>query len=174
MVRVPVSLLLPMVCSSGSTAAFAQGVPGQTCEIFDACLQTPNGPKCIGQWEPPRDLCFPGMCSPRPVCGLPPCTTAGCTNGDSGGDEIGHVALIPRNDALKGSVLFWTRCDHTAGYVSHVYNPLTNVFDPTHPPFVGAEEPFCAGHVWVLDENKNPKLLTAGGYDGATSGSERV
>jgi len=108
------------------------------------------------------------------------CDTDNCPNNR---DEIAHAALIPAGswsgESLAGRVLVWTACDKAeadrgAPYRTYVWDPTDPMASLLESPVLtrissGEDGPFCAGHTWVLDdaEERNPKLLTAGGNDRA-------
>jgi hypothetical protein len=177
---------LPVLVSSAVLGSFASAFPRQTASCCVPPLTPPGASCCIGQWEGPYDL---GTSCADDAGGCQPfaCAT----------DEIAHAALIPTGSwpaviptegliDLAGQVVFWTTCTSHEGYATHVWNPARPDDPPVyHPeilselnpngPSVDRNGPFCSGHAWVLDEAKNPKLLTVGGVDGAPfeSGSRR-
>jgi hypothetical protein len=169
---------LPVLVSSAVLGSFASAFPRQTASCCVPPLTPPGASCCIGQWEGPYDL---GTSCADDAGGCQPfaCAT----------DEIAHAALIPTGSwpaviptegliDLAGQVVFWTTCTSHEGYATHVWNPARPDDPPVyHPeilselnpngPSVDRNGPFCSGHAWVLDEAKNPKLLTVGGVDGA-------
>lgn len=142
--------LVPMVAAQGQ----------QT----DPCVNNPNGPKCIGRWMEPIELCGPD----GPIgCNKfsPECEQGACTTGCNAGDEIAHSALIP-SGPRAGQVLLWTRCDRldqNPAFRSYFWDPVSQLVtgDAPFPP--SAADAFCAGHTWILDGEGKAKLLTAGG-----------
>lgn len=142
-----------------SVTQAAQGQPTTP----NPCTTDPNGPKCIGRWMDPIELCAPTHpigCNKHSIeCGVDPCTT-GCNPGD----EIAHAALIP-SGPLAGQVLLWTRCDNAQNpfFATYFWNPIDGQISGSATFPAGTEDAFCAGHVWVLDAEGKAKLFTVGG-----------
>lgn len=128
------------------------------------CVANPNGPKCIGRWMEPLELCLtagPIGCNKlSPECGVPACTT-GCNPGD----EVAHAALIP-SGPNAGQILFWTRCDNTTqnpNFKTYFWDPVSQQITGQVAFPSGAADSFCSGHTWVLDAEGKAKLFTVGG-----------
>jgi hypothetical protein len=131
----------------------------------DPCATNPNGPKCVGRWMEPIELCGQdgpiGCNAISAECAqAAPCNT-GCENGD----EVAHAALIP-SGPHAGQILVWTRCDRPTqnpSFGSYVWDPVSQLVtaEAAFPP--GAADAFCAGHTWVLDAAGKAKLFVVGG-----------
>lgn len=135
-----------------------------------------SGPCCIGDWDGPYSplISCPGPFDPScPQCGT---------------DEIAHAALIPCGawplspggdpESIAGMVLIWTRCTVRAPtadpYKTHLWDPNNEGSVAFSAPILDRinaapdrteDGPFCSGHAWILDQDKNPKLLVVGGED---------
>lgn len=147
--------------------ALQQG--GQT----DPCVANPGGPKCIGRWMEPMELCgpsgpigcnrFSAECM-QPVCGDctdPTSPLCLCKNGD----EIAHAALIP-SGPHAGQILMWTRCDNLTqnpAFKTYFWDPVSQQITGEAVFPAGAADSFCSGHTWVLDADGKAKLFTVGG-----------
>lgn len=164
------TLLLPF------EEAMAQG------QFQCACDPPASGtaPCCIGQWSGPYYLAISCHGTGTLDCDM------GCSL-----DEIVHAVMIPEGTwqdgatphNLRGRLLIWTRCDKNPDtalsnqYTTHVWDPSRPTVTPEfHPPIVDElsnpedfpeeyDGPFCAAHVWMLDEAKSPVLVTVGGTD---------
>jgi hypothetical protein len=75
-------------------------------------------------------------------------------------------------------VLIWTRCTVRAPtadpYKTHLWDPNNEGSVAFSAPILDRinaapdrteDGPFCSGHAWILDQDKNPKLLVVGGED---------
>jgi len=130
----------------------------------------------VGQWVGPYDISV--SCDATGSSG-PPCngTTSIPPNGSLcsiRNDEVAHAALIPSGQ-WAGMVLVWTVCDQENqrgddGYYAHVWDPkdpFNQTIDPPTDILAGlpnrTDGPFCSGHCWGLDEQKDAKLFVAGG-----------
>jgi hypothetical protein len=155
------SSLVVLVSLAGMGAATPPLPQAQT----DPCATNPNGPKCVGRWMEPIELCGQdgpiGCNAISAECSQPsPCNT-GCENGD----EVAHAALIP-SGPHAGQILVWTRCDRPTqnpSFGSYVWDPVSQLVtaEAAFPP--GAADAFCAGHTWVLDAAGKAKLFVVGG-----------
>ena len=131
----------------------------------DPCASNPNGPKCLGRWMEPIELCGPegpiGCNVLSAECG----ESAPCGTGCEGGDEVAHLSLIP-SGPHAGQLLVWTRCDRLAqnpAFASYIWDPVSQLVTAEIPFAIGARDSFCSGHTWVLDAAGKAKLFVVGG-----------
>lgn len=129
------------------------------------CANNPNGPKCVGRWMEPIELCTtsgPIGCNVvSPECGQ----TEPCSTGCEIGDEVAHAALVP-SGPHAGQILLWTRCDRLVqnpSFGSYLWDPVSQLVTAKIPFPSGARDSFCSGHAWVLDAEGQAKLITVGG-----------
>lgn len=140
----------------------------------DPCVANPGGPKCIGRWMEPMELCGPsgpiGCNKHNDECGQPACA-AGCNPGD----EIAHAALIP-SGPRAGQILMWTRCDNLTqnpAFKTYFWDPVSQQVTGEAVFPSGAADSFCAGHAWTLDAEGKAKLFTVGGPRSSPSSAGR-
>ena len=145
--------------------AFSPAIPALPQQSTDPCATNPNGPKCVGRWMEPIELCGPagpiGCNAMTAECG----ETEPCNTGCEIGDEVAHAALVP-SGPHAGQILLWTRCDRLAqnpDFGSYLWDPVTQLVTAKVPFPAGARDSFCSGHTWVLDAAGKAKLFVVGG-----------